>query len=612
MFYSLPSASSSEETVTRISMLDSSGASNNSAALPEACISMDQEIKVISKTLSIMTTRRNSLLPVSRIPPGTMARIFEIFSTDGDDDIFRESETRSRRSGSYGNFRWIKVSHVCRAWRAIALDDTKLWGMSIRYHPAWVAERMRSLKLTPTDVMHRGQLPYIIRPLDNRLLHTVLSELHHTPHLSLQGVACKSHLLAFSLLSCAAAPLLESFSWDTHALLDPGNNGGNFFLLPNNIFGENAPQLHRLSLREALMPPDAPLCGRLVDLRLSFCVQRLASVSTCEQLLSVFDNLPMLKTLDMQVTPEKSQGYSYTFPFTTSRRVSLPDLRTFKMAGNARSCIWLLQHFAIPPMATLLVDCISPSRAEALEFPSLVTFISPHIHGGGSTSSTTSLSFRVYHGHLYMEGHREFRGCEEGRHPDERALSVTFTSAHTTTSGFGWILQDILGKLDLDKIISLDIAIACGSVIPVPTQLDLEKMSMGLTALERLSLSGPAVFSLVSPPGVRLTKIGAVGDRGPWLFPKLRYLKLAHFAFQKFTRCDEEDDDVVRNVFFEALEEMQARTDGGLKELIFEDCEVDQCAMDDLRCLVPNFSGGGSCSVFPSDSKAVDAHSDKI
>ncbi|KAI0252264.1 hypothetical protein BJV78DRAFT_1124881, partial [Lactifluus subvellereus] len=73
--------------------------------------------KIEAARLHILTllTRRNALAPISLLPSELLAQIFHFHALD-------EPSWSNRKS-----FGWMKVTHVCRYWRQVALEDSSLW-----------------------------------------------------------------------------------------------------------------------------------------------------------------------------------------------------------------------------------------------------------------------------------------------------------------------------------------------------------------------------------------------------------------------------------------------------------------------------------------------------
>ncbi|KAH9959020.1 hypothetical protein BC827DRAFT_1090255, partial [Russula dissimulans] len=67
----------------------------------------------LEDTLRTLKSHRNTLAPISRLPPEALAAIFSFVSSSALDES--------------GHLRWIRVTHVCRQWRQIALNYPRFW-----------------------------------------------------------------------------------------------------------------------------------------------------------------------------------------------------------------------------------------------------------------------------------------------------------------------------------------------------------------------------------------------------------------------------------------------------------------------------------------------------
>ncbi|KAI0047739.1 hypothetical protein FA95DRAFT_1492138, partial [Auriscalpium vulgare] len=81
----------------------------------------DQEMASVNTVLRLMRARRNELAPVFALPTEIMAEIFALLATVDVPRCYRHLHVRQYRLG------WVNVTHVCRRWRALALDLPRLW-----------------------------------------------------------------------------------------------------------------------------------------------------------------------------------------------------------------------------------------------------------------------------------------------------------------------------------------------------------------------------------------------------------------------------------------------------------------------------------------------------
>ncbi|KAI0040251.1 hypothetical protein FA95DRAFT_1472499, partial [Auriscalpium vulgare] len=86
-------------------------------------------MRAIQLAISSLHIRRNAYLPVSRLPPEMLAKIFQFL-------VLLDLEWTREGLG------WIAVTHVCASWRAIALGCPSLWtNLTFRLGMEW-AETM--------------------------------------------------------------------------------------------------------------------------------------------------------------------------------------------------------------------------------------------------------------------------------------------------------------------------------------------------------------------------------------------------------------------------------------------------------------------------------------
>lgn len=88
---------------------------------------LEQEIDRVQTILSELKRQRNALLPVSRLPPEVLSRIF----------LLVLPPINSARIFEPVNKSWVGLSHVSYIWRATAVDCAAMW----TYLP-WVGEEV--------------------------------------------------------------------------------------------------------------------------------------------------------------------------------------------------------------------------------------------------------------------------------------------------------------------------------------------------------------------------------------------------------------------------------------------------------------------------------------
>jgi hypothetical protein len=53
-----------------------------------------------------------------------------------------------------GSLRWISVTHVCRHWRQVALDDSSLWARisGLMANTTWISEMLARARNAPLEI----------------------------------------------------------------------------------------------------------------------------------------------------------------------------------------------------------------------------------------------------------------------------------------------------------------------------------------------------------------------------------------------------------------------------------------------------------------------------
>ncbi|KAI0043548.1 hypothetical protein FA95DRAFT_1470995, partial [Auriscalpium vulgare] len=111
---------------------------------------IDDEIAALQGVLRFWKTKRNKFVAKSSIlPPEVLSRVFEFLALA---HPYRH-DVDATRGGSSPRLGWIVVSHICRHWRQVAVDDTSLWRtISSEMEPKWIAEMVARTKDRPLTV----------------------------------------------------------------------------------------------------------------------------------------------------------------------------------------------------------------------------------------------------------------------------------------------------------------------------------------------------------------------------------------------------------------------------------------------------------------------------
>ncbi|KDQ61419.1 hypothetical protein JAAARDRAFT_190193 [Jaapia argillacea MUCL 33604] len=189
------------------------------ASLPDAnhqsdpaLASIDSEIAAHLESIRELRTKRNSLVPISRLPSEVLANIFVQYAKQRDLSL----EYAFGRPAVW----WIAITYVCRYWREVAVATPSLW-CSLPFHrPKWVPEMITRSKMAPLEVNVTSQF--------SRLMPQIRMALEHMSRIRDLVLELKPSDLRTLPLS-SPAPLLSSLRicvWITR----------DAFLIPKDAF----------------------------------------------------------------------------------------------------------------------------------------------------------------------------------------------------------------------------------------------------------------------------------------------------------------------------------------------------------------------------------------
>ena len=283
---------------------------------------IDDEIKTLEQSIQVLNAHRNALVPISCLPPETLAAIF-LFLPPSVDDL-----------------QWICVSHVCRQWREAALNHPRLWSHInlTKPAPAAIAEILARAKTVPLHLdvdFTEWRSPKQIDAFE-RLIDTHISQ---TRHLRLCGLLPPLEPLV------SPAPILESLS------LLHKYGPTDQVVPPSNLFNSTTPSLKSLELEGCDISWKSPLFKGLQSLEIRWPSQEARP--KLEAWLDALNEMPQLETLSLHsATPVASPAPLTLEP---SRTVTLPSLTKFHISASAKNCTLAFVHLVMPSLTWLHV-----------------------------------------------------------------------------------------------------------------------------------------------------------------------------------------------------------------------------------------------------------------
>ena len=299
-----------------------------------ALSTINKGIDASRQFLCSLLTHRNALMPISLIPPEILARVFDLL-------MLEEPPLFGRR-----NLGWIKVTHVCRHWRQVALDDSSLWARiwGIQTNTKWIPEMLARAKNAPLDIKlnaDKWTSPETLLMIPPHLFHTRQLRLYslYTPHFD--------HVRE---IFSSEAPALEHFELTvtTYSPIDCKDLGLNV------LFKGHAPRLRAFSLSRLVIPWSLIPRGQLTQLKIAYPDEGFYSPGDLNQLVDLLVNCPALEILTLE-----SCLPSQLAEFPHDRTIHLSHLSHLHLRGPTSHIMNMLKVLKIPSSTTLHLDCIS-------------------------------------------------------------------------------------------------------------------------------------------------------------------------------------------------------------------------------------------------------------
>ena len=311
-----------------------------------------------------LLSNRNALAPISVLPPELLARIFRFHAL-----------VESLWSGML-HLGQIRVTHVCRQWRQVALDDSSLWATFTGFWPReeWISEALVRARNAPL-VIDFDLTPSL------RKLSKFIPHISHIRELRLRNLYPSPFQLEDLQEICALeAPILEHFE----LALDPGT----YFPVPSltyrelvgtTLFNGRTPKLRTLSLTQIPIPWSLLPRGQLTQLEINL----FEEISTADTDISRSVDLDQL--VDLLINSPELEGLVLEFCLTSmlpkvshEKSIHLPRLSRLRLSGSTFSVANLLSLLRLPPSTTLYLHCCISEDPSTYPDHSILPLVSAH------------------------------------------------------------------------------------------------------------------------------------------------------------------------------------------------------------------------------------------
>ncbi|TFY65839.1 hypothetical protein EVG20_g5253 [Dentipellis fragilis] len=345
---------------SRLVSVDKVSSSSDPQSISHARKVLEHEISDALGVITSVKTLRNSLLPIHRLPPDILFKIFHVIATQ--DSTYREVKTASGKKESRycAPLDVYKLTHVCRHWKDVALQFPLLW-TNIPLHKAkWASEFLRRSQGAPLSL----SLETSSTDLSPAVLAT-LSETQRLQHLSLKGPVN----VALQRLS-TPAPVLESFTVHFTPIYHYGYDNTEPIIEPD-IFAQDAPKLRRIVARGVGFPWNSPILNNLTHLEVHNDSAKSSSPSDRRKprqrpsVVGFFDALRRMPNLTTLILHNSIP----TFPAGTAvlpgaeATVRLPSVTYLSLGGPLLDCALIAQQLSVHADASLAYECYMDNRA---------------------------------------------------------------------------------------------------------------------------------------------------------------------------------------------------------------------------------------------------------
>jgi hypothetical protein len=493
---------------------------------------IDQDIEEMEGAIRALRSRRNSLAAISRLPPELLSKIFVCCAaTYGPPHLTMD---------------WVKVSHVSRHWRTVAIGCPYLWTTLVFARPRWVEEMLKRSKMAPLVIDARFGY---MGPKSTEAVQLAMNHVSRVRELNIVSPSTSFGKLFSSVPR--AAPMLQSLalSASTNHYAEPFRDN---YSIPPELFSDDSSQLRRLELIDCNLDWTSHLLKGLTHLKIHDTAP--GTRPSTPLFLDVLEQLPTLTVLDLKdALPQVADGSSMA---SYQRNVKLHSLANFHLSGSDSDCSNALSHLSVSSSATLKLSCRSTVVSDA-DFSSILTFVSGLWEPTAITSSAAKPHKCIRS--LKIQGVSS-TGWSLKAWPntvlplsgdlDPPFIDLSFQWSSTVAPGIGdKVIGETCAALPLEQLTSLDVSKA--SQMTEQTWL---RTFGKLAHLRSICAQGQAVHTLLSavvaePSPATGTSVSAKSSTRkrshkrrkmppPVYFPSLLHLTIEDTSFD--SGCDEE------------------------------------------------------------------------
>ncbi|KAF6756718.1 hypothetical protein DFP72DRAFT_963897 [Ephemerocybe angulata] len=310
---------------------------------------IQRRVDELKNEICALNSLHNSLSPINRLPP-------EVLS-----DIIIQGSSQSRKE----SLLWIRLSHICKHWREVALDCASLWSDISFQNPTLTSVMLSRTKSAPLTVHIDTSFPQTT-PRINYALSEVFSSGDRLQSLTVDDRGKKRRLqLRKALSQCTTAPILE----DLRIITREDN------CLNSGFLKDGAPSLVHLELSGCIISDwnaQVPLGAGLQILDLSTGLNRTTfrPRPSGKDFLSSLRKLPLLHTLRLSLFLPNDR---YTGHPALLAPIVCRSLRTLDLHDSSLMISNFLRVVHVPDVQNMKIHTPHHFRTGRPDFTELLT-----------------------------------------------------------------------------------------------------------------------------------------------------------------------------------------------------------------------------------------------
>jgi hypothetical protein len=301
------------------------------AALSE----IDDQIDIAGRLARSLLVHRNAFAPIFVLPPELLLLIFRAHAL-AEPPWWSDAQTQK--------LGWIRVTHVCRHWRQVALNDSLLWAKISGFPTSteWISETL--------DRAGNALLVVDLSGAPGReTLSIFSSHFSHTREFRLRTLSLR-HIDSIRGICDQEAPALEHFELGL-AIASPIAFQR---LVRTTFFKGRAPKLRTFSFSQVVIPWSLIPRGQLTQLKITLIDETPTPlVGDSRQLVDLLIDCPALEILVLEFCLP-----SGLMQFSHGKAIHLPRLSRLCLGGSCSRVAGLLNMLRPASSTTLHLCCI--------------------------------------------------------------------------------------------------------------------------------------------------------------------------------------------------------------------------------------------------------------